>query len=211
MEKVIMYEQNILGAVATLRQRGIAKQGLRKIALAVGILGPILLAPTVGLAAKHHDKAALHGHRPVAIHLVPRGESKRPVTFNGVKTPIRAVMALVFRRSGQNYVFGPHVRGVVTASLNHIPFDTAVEALVKANSVPLTMVIKNGVYIINARDQPRIEPRRTRSRTATTTNRPTTTYPQRRRTTYPTNRRAYIPNRRGYRSVGVGGSVRIAP
>ena len=108
-------------------------------------VGIVLLA-AVSLCAPL--TAASSGHGPLIPAQVPRGPGKTPIGLNVDKAPIRAVLHVLFRRAGQNYVLGPHVAGTVTASFANIPFDTALKQILSTNSVPLTVRIVNGIYII---------------------------------------------------------------
>jgi type II secretory pathway component HofQ len=92
-------------------------------------------------------------------HMVKRGPGKAPITLTVNQAPIRTVLRLLFRRGNQDYVFGPRVEGVVTASLHHVPFDTALDQILAANSVRLTKTMNSGVYIIKG-TQPAYAPRR---------------------------------------------------
>ena len=95
-------------------------------------------------------------------HMVARGPGKAPITLTVNDAPIRTVLRLLFRRGNQDYVFGPRVGGVVTASLYRVPFDTALNQILAANSVHLTKTMNNGVYIIKG-TQPAYFPRRSGS------------------------------------------------
>ncbi len=163
---------------------------------------PVLVtAAALVLTVPAPDQAAAAHHHAVPTYQVPRGSGKSAVTLNVDNAPIKAVLRLLFRRANQSYVFGPRVSGNVTASLHSVPFDTALNQLLSANSVRLTKTLVNGVYVIKGQPQPA-----RRSAPKATPRQPVT--PQyRRRPQY--RRPQYVPQT--YTVPGTGGGVRIAP
>jgi type II secretory pathway component HofQ len=122
------------------------------------VLAGVALGPLTTQAAPLHQR----GTPRISIsshHMVARGPGKAPITLTVNHAPIRTVLRLLFRRGNQDYVFGPRVEGVVTASLHHVPFDTALDQILAANSVRLTKTMNSGVYIIKG-TQPAYAPRR---------------------------------------------------
>ncbi len=124
-------------------------------AVVAGLLGTITTwgGPPAGAAARHT-------HYPTQARFVPRGPGKADVSLNVNHAPIGAVLRLLFRRGGQSYVLGPFVSGVVTLTLHHVPFDTALDRVLSANSVPLRQSKQGRVYVI--RGQPSVRASRRR-------------------------------------------------
>jgi type II secretory pathway component HofQ len=121
------------------------------------VLAGVALSPLTTQAAplrRRVPRIGISSH-----HMLKRGPGKAPITLTVNHAPIRTVLRLLFRRGNQDYVFGPRVGGVVTASLHHVPFDTALDQILAANSVRLTKTMKNGVYIIKG-TEPAYAPRR---------------------------------------------------
>ena len=109
------------------------------------LVAVLLVGAVWGPGTAGADSNADH---PVPTYQVPRGPGKSAVSLNVDNAPIRAVLRLLFRRANQSYVLGSHVTGTVTASFRNVPFDTALNQIVSANSVPLTKTLVNGIYVI---------------------------------------------------------------
>ncbi|HEX5324108.1 MAG TPA: hypothetical protein VFW40_10000 [Capsulimonadaceae bacterium] len=71
------------------------------------------------------------------------------VEFN--RAPIRQALTQLFKGAGLNYALDPSVQGNVTASLHDVPFQVALETVLKANRPQLTYEVRDGVYQIHPR------------------------------------------------------------
>lgn len=155
-----MTQTRMRPALAALFALGAIAGGLGAARSAPGFTAP---------AAKDPMRTA----RPV--HFVRRGPGKRNVSIVVDHAPIRAVLQLLFRRGNQSYVLGPHVGGYATASLQDVPFDTALDQIMAVNSVRLTRSMRGGVYVI--RGHPKIARQAPARRPATPAALPVTTPP----------------------------------
>lgn len=83
------------------------------------------------------------------------------VSFN--RTPIQTALRDLFTQAHLNYSIEPTVQGSVTASLRHVPFQAALNAILAANRPQLVYTVINGVYQIRPRSsaysRPRAAPR----------------------------------------------------
>lgn len=71
-------------------------------------------------------------------------EKKVTVTFKDV--PIRNALEVLFESSGLSYIIDPAAQGVVNVNLIDVPFNTALQSVLKAAN--LTVSKENGVYVI---------------------------------------------------------------
>ena len=123
----------------------------RKItSLIAGPLGTLLLGTLLPgtLFAQSVGTGVRHSQHPVRARYVARGPGKADVSLNVKHAPVRTVLRLLFRRADQSYVFGPFVSGIVTLTLHHVPFSTALRRVLSANSVPLRLKKQGRVYTI---------------------------------------------------------------
>ena len=80
--------------------------------------------------------------------------SNKKVTLNLQNADIRSALTLLFNTVGANFSIASDVRGSVTVSLNDVPFQTALESILRASSMmPLTYRIENGVYTISPKQE----------------------------------------------------------
>ena len=91
----------------------------------------------------------------------------KTVTLRLDRAPIRAALEALFQGRGVNYTISPAVHGVVTATLQDVPFDVALRTLLRADNPPLTYSILDGIYQIKPRNTTYDRPAVTRSSSPT--------------------------------------------
>jgi hypothetical protein len=80
--------------------------------------------------------------------------SNKKVTLNLQNADIRSALTLLFNTVGANFSIASDVRGFVTVSLNDVPFQAALESILRASTMmPLTYRIENGVYTISPKQE----------------------------------------------------------
>jgi hypothetical protein len=85
------------------------------------------------------------------------GQLTRPVSLKMENSDIRMALKLLFDSAGLSFSIMPDVTGTVTTSLREAPFRTALETVLRSNTVPLTYRVEGGVYTValkSSLDQP---------------------------------------------------------
>jgi hypothetical protein len=81
--------------------------------------------------------------------------SAAPITIKATDAPIRGMMESLFTQAGiKNYIIESEVSGFVTVSLTEQPMESALKLLMRANSLPLTYLKENDVWIVRVRRVP---------------------------------------------------------
>lgn len=80
-------------------------------------------------------------------------KAKEPlVTIDLKEAPARSAFEMLFKSAKvKNYVIDNTVTGFITISLEEQPLDSAIRYMLLANTMPLTMIKDNNVYIIKRR------------------------------------------------------------
>jgi hypothetical protein len=66
--------------------------------------------------------------------------------------PVRTSLEMIFKQAGiKSYVIENSVYGVISMNLSEQPFENALWLVMRANTIPLTYIKENDVYIVKAR------------------------------------------------------------
>jgi type II secretory pathway component HofQ len=77
-----------------------------------------------------------------------------PVSLDLRDASLRQALESLFDSARAEYTLDPKVEGTVTVKFNNVPFDRALEILLKTSSIPLKCIKENGVYIIKPQENP---------------------------------------------------------
>lgn len=84
----------------------------------------------------------------------PRADATTTISLAVNQTPVRDILAMLFKQEHLNYVITPAVTGLVSMHLSGVPLDVALNSITDANSQPLEWSIQGGVYHIQPRAVP---------------------------------------------------------
>jgi len=74
------------------------------------------------------------------------------ITMELKDAPVRTSLEMIFKQAGiKSYVIENNVYGVISMNLSDQPFENALKLVMRANTVPLTYIKENDVYIVKAR------------------------------------------------------------
>ena len=74
------------------------------------------------------------------------------ITLDLKDAPIRSTIEMIFKQGGiKNYVIENSVSGFVTMNLTDQPFENALKLVMRANTLPLTYIKENDVWIVRQR------------------------------------------------------------
>jgi type II secretory pathway component HofQ len=92
----------------------------------------------------------------LAALAVAGGTPVRILNVEYNNTPVRLVLAALFRSAGINYTVDAGVSGSITVKLSGVPFETALKVVLNANTPPLVAIKdpESGVYYIKVRVNP---------------------------------------------------------
>jgi type II secretory pathway component HofQ len=75
-----------------------------------------------------------------------------PISLDLRDTSLRQALETMFNTINASYKIAPEVAGAVTVNINDMPFDRALELLLKTSTIPLICTKENGVYSVRARN-----------------------------------------------------------
>ncbi len=104
---------------------------------------PVAVAPAVApaassaasLAAAQAPAPAVQAGQPAAAEPAPPRFTGHPVTFDFQGADLRAVLRTFAEISGLNVVIDPSIQGTVDVSLKEVPWDQALDIILKANKL----------------------------------------------------------------------------
>ena len=74
------------------------------------------------------------------------------ITMELKDAPVRTSLEMIFKQAGiKSYVIENSVYGVISMNLSDQPFENSLKLVMRANTVPLTYIRENDVYIVKAR------------------------------------------------------------
>jgi type II secretory pathway component GspD/PulD (secretin) len=74
------------------------------------------------------------------------------ITLELKDAPVRTTVEMIFKQAGiKNYVIDNSVAGFVTMKLEDQPFENSLKLVMRANTIPLTYLKENDVWIVKSR------------------------------------------------------------
>jgi len=74
------------------------------------------------------------------------------ITLELKDAPVRTTVEMIFKQAGiKNYVIDNSVAGFVTMKLEDQPFENSLKLVMRANTIPLTYLKENDVWIVKER------------------------------------------------------------
>jgi hypothetical protein len=74
------------------------------------------------------------------------------ITLELKDAPVRTTVEMIFKQAGiKNYVIDNSVTGFVTMKLEDQPFENSLKLVMRANTIPLTYLKENDVWIVKSR------------------------------------------------------------
>ena len=74
------------------------------------------------------------------------------ITLDLKDAPVRTTLEMMFKQAGvKNYVIDSNVAGFVTINLTEHPFENSLKLIMRANTIPLSYIKENDVWIVKTR------------------------------------------------------------
>lgn len=74
------------------------------------------------------------------------------ITLDLKDAPVRTTLEMMFKQAGvKNYIIESKVSGFVTINLTDQPFENSLKLIMRANTIPLTYIKENDVWIVKNR------------------------------------------------------------
>ena len=78
--------------------------------------------------------------------------AQNSITMDLKDAPVRSCLEMIFKQAGiKSYVIDNSVAGFVTMTLTEQPFENSLKLVMRANTIPLTYIKENDVYIVKSR------------------------------------------------------------
>jgi type II secretory pathway component HofQ len=74
------------------------------------------------------------------------------ITLDLKDAPVRTTLEMMFKQAGvKNYIIESKVSGFVTINLTEQPFENSLKLIMRANTIPLSYIKENDVWIVKTR------------------------------------------------------------
>lgn len=111
-------------------------------------IAPLRL-PLLTLALAASISVPLQAHAQSASNLPPNNPQ---ISLRLQEADLQNVFQQIFKEAKVNYTIDPKIKGVVSAVLEGVPLQRALDLIVKRASPPLTYRFENGVYSVMLKD-----------------------------------------------------------